>query len=339
MPENPWWDIHVLHDMTQIFPHEPYAAAEVIQSPATTCQDEASEEPESLAASDTQTFKITVQANISAANRQFPFGIASDVTPQDLNMLWNRDFHFATKEGILCLHATNFPTPMSLEHRLATVFIEGRMTVYACATPDVGMFCEDIMGEGPWIDQFGSRFPGAQFHQSMAISRTPQTHQVASTDPAILLAAFKNCVIVYKYFLESDTWCVEITGEATARQVIATTMHEAISKDTLCMMGRAVSIEHDPHCNMTRVLFKPACQGTPLPPTLLAMCLAVGLTRSVFDSRQSDNGMAIQLKWLSRVLWQGQIDSELTAEVVQTLLTYTLSPNMLVREVRLVHKG
>jgi site-specific DNA-cytosine methylase len=337
MPENHWWDVHGLHDITHAFPLAPYAETGVVMSPATTQPDASA--TEAFEASATQPFKITVQASVSAGDWNFPFWIASDVTPHDLNMLWNRDFESSTMDNVLCLRATAKATPVSLEHKLLAAFVDGRMTVYTCDSQDVGAFCSTTMGEGPWFDQFGKLMPGKCYHQGIAITDQPQTHRKVATDLTILLAAFKNCVIVYKYFLDQDAWCVEITGDSAARQVVAKTISEAISKETLGLLGRTVSIVHDAHVNMVRVIFRPSCSGTPVPPTMLTMCLAVAMTRSVFDLLQSEDGLSIQLKWQSRILWNGKIDRLVTAEIAQSFLTYTLSPIMQLREVRLIHNG
>ena len=331
MPEGCWWDIEGLHPNSEAFPNTPFSSQEKEWSPATIPDTETTGDQ-----SPTQDFCITIQAKIDTPNWHLPFWFASDVNPAELTMLWNADFNTSTENGVLIMRHAETSTLVSVDHDLIVFLIDGRMTVYSHKGEDVLKFCQENIDQGPWYDQFGELQPGTPFNQQMAITKIPQSHNEIDHPVVLMLAAFQNCTIVYKYQHTSDIWFCEFFGSHESKILVANMFAHAIAKDTLLEFGRTVSIEHG---EVTKVMFKPACQGTPVPPNMLTMAIAIAMTRAALDSLQNDQGLQIVLKWQSRTLWKGKIDMQITSEVVQSLLMYTLSPVLHLREVRLIHKG
>jgi hypothetical protein len=302
-------------------------ASEITQEPAPT------EISETI--SNTIPFRILTKAVIHQESWEFPFWVASDVAPSDLAILWNAPFEITAINDEIHLHPSQTHV-ISVDHTLVTFMLDNRMTVYTFNDKDFKQFCQEISPEVLLFDQFGQLKDGQPYSQNGVILEKPIKHGRASNEMLLLLAAWTNCVIVYTYDVTTDQWCCNIQGDVDSRKILAKNFATAITRETLNDLGRYVTVKHG---ETTQIQFSPAEFGTPLHPEAFPTCIAIMLTRSCLDTMQCHNGVPITIKWNSRPLWSGTMDSLATAEIITTALMYTLSPVMKLKAVRLVQKG
>ena len=337
LPPDQWWDVHGFHAFDTPFPKHPFMNTDFqsqMEVGTQITQPTVQDSQDTIMPSLTQHFCVTLKAVIRACQWKIPFWFASNATPSDLQMLWHGGFAVNQDADITVLHETEEQTLLTIEHRLIPILVDGRLTVYAHEEGDMQSFFTATIGEMPRYDQFGEVPGSSKFRQHMLLTSVPQQHGILTCEVPLLLAAFHNCTMCFRYRRSNDVWFCEFTGDEMSRKLLAKVFAHAITKETLFVLGRAVSIEHDEH---TIVAFGHAECGTPAPPAVLPMCFAIALTRSALDALQSEDGLPVIFKWCSRVLWKGNIDKFVTAEVVKTIMMYTLAPVMHLREVRLVH--
>eukprot|EP00435_Cladocopium_sp_Y103_P041779 s764_g11.t1 len=339
LPEDKWWDIHGLHDIGAPFPVSPFTNMHIAATLEDVTQNtEAQREPVSSSAPTiTQPFCVTLPACLKLDQGDLSFWVASMVTPSDLQMLWFGGFEVQQTAESIILTKTAAQTPLAIDHQLFPVLVDGRLTVYEADAHDFHKFCHDFLSEESWFDQFGEIKAGMHFSPDICLTTKMQKHEALPCDTTMLFAAYQNCTMCYHYQDRQDAWVCELTGSDDARKLLAKVFAIAIAKETLVNLGRTVSIEHHEHS--TLVAFRPANWGTPVPPHVMPKLLAVAITRSVMDTFHTEKGLPVSFKWSSRILWQGTIDPQVTAEVVKALMMYTLAPVTKLREVRLVSKG
>ena len=331
LPEGKFWDLDGFHDM-----HLPED-----EVPANMTKEDLSQvtaiDPATPSGdlTPTQPFAVTLKAIIQSAKWTMPFWFASDVVPQDMPLLWQTTCDVQFVQGECHLQAG--PQPMvAIDHNLVVMMTDQRLTVYAYKDNDFHSFCVRTCQTGDIFDQFGQVSPHMPFNQDVIIIDKKLQHGQLNIDIALAIAAFQNCTEVYQYDVVTDKWSCKLTGDGASRQIVAAILAKCITKESLHTLGKHVAVKHG---ETTTIDFGAAEAGATAPPSVFSTCVAVMMTRSMLDTLQTPDGVHITIKWKGRPLWSGQIDCHITAEVLTTLLMYTLSPVAHLREVRLIIKG
>eukprot|EP00435_Cladocopium_sp_Y103_P008866 s820_g2.t1 len=338
LPEHKWWDLDGLHDMpSQLRPQMSERSEfchdhnDVIFGPPSPIMTE--KDPSEV--SETMPFRITIKAVLHLAVRDVILWVASDVQPTQLAAIWKIPCDIENRDGeIHMFPKTNMPLP--LDHTIVTFMLDNKITLYAFEGHDYYDFCHNIIMSECFYDQFGQVQPRHAFFPEAVIVDRQILHGIAPADFLFLIAAWQNCTVVYRHDGNTDQWICNIAGDVTSRHLLAKLFSAATSKDSLHAFGRILSIchEHD-----TKIIFAPAEFGTPIHATALATALAILLTRTMLDSLQTQTGVNVQIKWQSRILWQGRLEPTVDAEIIKTALMYALSPFTKLRAIRLIHEA
>jgi len=329
LPDQMYWDLDGFHNMQD--------DEEAMQNPTKSVSLVTMLDPESpdLNMSPTQSFAVTLRAVLHQAKGNMSFWIASDVPPQDLSNLWMTACEIQSINGECHL----FPGPQvlrSLDHNLIVYMADRRLTVYAPKEDNFYEFCCNTFAVENMYDQFGMLTTNTKPSHDTMIMESPVVHGANTHDIMVAIAALQNCTEVFHYQIEDDKWCCQLEGDPVSRQIVASIIATAISKPSLQMMGRYVTIKHD---TKTVIEFGAAETGAAAPPTAFITAVAVAFARTMLDTVSTPEGLPVSIKWKSRPLWEGRTDPNVTSEVISTMLMYALAPATHFREVRLVVNG
>ena len=328
MPQHAWWDLDAYHDGTVQEPCK-YPAPEVEKHASPMTQEE------KIEVTMTQQFTVTVRAVMHQKTWKIPFWVASDATAHDLPALWNTSCEPSMQNGECHL----FPCQQqntNLDHKLVVFMLDKQMTIYQIDQEDFRSFCIGKLSTDTLYDTFGVLQDAQPYNQRTVITDHPIQHGSIDANTMYVLAAFQNCTVVYHYDIDKDHCRCTIRGDAASRMPLVSVIANAIDKNTLQALGRHVSICHQ---DASVVTFAPAELGTPVPPACFDLCLAIALTRVILDTIASEDVIPIALKWQSRPLWRGQVSPTVTADLLNAILMYSLSPITHMRATRLLVKG
>eukprot|EP00438_Fugacium_kawagutii_P006175 Skav207463 [mRNA] locus=scaffold3545:320845:326083:+ [translate_table: standard] len=162
-------------------------------------------------------------------------------------------------------------------------------------------------------------------------------HLTLEEDPAILLAAFHSVVVTYDYEVMHDSWNIHIQGDRLPTGTLINFFANSLHPEDMDRLGRSLNIERT---NQGATLsFRPKDNKLAMPPNAWTHIMCAALTRAVFASMSVTTPCPVKLKWEGHVIFDGPLDWDLPASIIESILQITLSPATHFAQQRLVSLG
>ena len=268
---------------------------------------------------------------------EFAFWFSADIAMDELIYFWGGDF---TCDFHACDPAGNSATlkasQMIIEdleslQRPITLFMEdGKLTVMPGqdALPLLAMpFFQDC-GHDIW-----DPYAKVQSEQVSVSCRIYLRHElqygIIEVFPAVIMASIKNTSGTWSWEPATDTVILQLTGDAFSVKTMLGLgfWGKVLLPSALRELGRNCEITED------RIIFAPIGGYVACPQFAFREALAIAAARCLLqnligDFRDyTDELMKVQIKWTADI-WEYELPSLVTVEVIVTLLEYGFSPSI-----------
>eukprot|EP00435_Cladocopium_sp_Y103_P007462 s2660_g2.t1 len=190
----------------------------------------------------------------------------------------------------------------------------------------------------PLHDQFGAIPIDQQPHGATLLLPPCETQYSPFHMPAIVLSAFQALTDFQTHWdLESGQFDIQGSGCKST----ATTMSEFWSTLIPCerLMHMGLKVQADRDDAHFKVSFIPTGRTCPMPPNQFWILVAVAAARKMLDGFRDDDGIPVQIKWLSRPLWSGNFAADTTMEQIEGVLKWTFQISMGDAKPRIIANG
>ena len=263
------------------------------------------------------------------------FWFSADLTLDELTCLWGGnyacEFHACDSAGYSATltATTNVCDDLEAFHRPLVMFMtEGKLTILpgAEATPLLALpYFQD--GIGPLWQPYAKVFDG-ELPVACRIYLTSEI-KLGQFDafPAVIMASIKNTSGVWSWDPATDKLILQLQGDDFSVKTMLKFWSQVLVTSTLKDLGRKSEIHGD------ALHFVPLADNVPCPQFAFREALSVSATRCLLNNLAgnlrdfTDVLIPVQVKWTSFICDQ-QLPSQITVEVLLTLLEYGFSPSI-----------
>ena len=335
-PHHSWHPEHgLIHNDTLMHPET--AAVNTSQITLPTEIDE--DEPVIL--SSTVPFQPMLRIQILTEITKFELWAVSNVRPCDLS--WQFDHQFKIEECVN--NPDGFAMLMTRQIHLADLetcdtfatpcINEGRLLfIQLDVQKPIQKQLDDLGLSGLTFDQFGIVAVGQQFTFRTMMMNFRILHKPLDQHACMVLAAYKKAQMSFLSDTDTLSVCFNFTGEDTP---VKTMMHfwanvlDAKTRDHLKMTTHTQLLPNGGVVTYSSSL--------PIPASAIARILSIAATRQIFDTLSDPNGTRVILKWQSKAIWDGLLVGDVNAQLIGSLLQLTCFPELLGRDMRMIHKA
>ena len=335
-PHHSWHPEHgLIHNDTLMHPETAAVSTSQITLPTEIDEDEP------VILSSTMPFQPMLRIQILTEITKFELWAVSNVRPCDLSwqfdhqfkieecvnnpdgfaMLMTRQIHLADLET-----CDTFATPCINEGRLLFIQLDVQKPIQK-QLDDLGLSCLTF-------DQFGIVAVGQQFTFRTMMMDFRILHKPLDQHACMVLAAYQKAQMSFLSDTDTLSVCFNFAGEDTP---VKTMMHfwanvlDAKTRDHLKMTTHTQLLPNGGVVTYSSTL--------PIPASAIARILSIAATRQIFDTLSDPNGTRVILKWQSKAIWDGLLVGDVNAQLIGSLLQLTCFPELLGRDMRMIHKA
>ena len=295
--------------------------------------------------SPTLTFQPLLKAKMIHHNHCMTFWIDPEIPIWDLEQLFG--FQFQVKElshqsdgctyefrmsNIMCI-----PDPTNRGNVILCIHEGNVMFIQIDSKQALMKQIEDRKWTNLKFDQFGSIMPTQKHGDALVITDFPIKHQSFESSGTFLLAAFQAVQHSAVNHHQDGTFDIEVTGPATAREIVTAFWKTAFDPATLQDLKCIVRCTDASDCTRISFASETGCRG--IPSQILAECLMIAATRKALDTMTHEHGHDVLIKWGSRPLWKGCLHAETNVLTVLAFLPFTCWPLFQGKELCLIHQS
>lgn len=342
MPRNTMWTCQGLQPFSADAWFHDDPATTVISSVVT--QDEAHDDGQ-LSITPTLDMPVYIPLRMTLEQGIFHAWVKPDVQLDALIKLWEGAMTVTTIQAAvealpsaLHLHPCNARDLHAATQKIIPCWRQGELVVIAVdpETPFVSQLREPMQTDRIF-DLFGAIQEDTKYGVIHSCQDFQLRHMACTDDAASILAAFRSSTITYAYDSASDTWSIRIRTDRIPAAILVNFFTTCVHPDDTIRFGRQViSKMHDEGAD---IHFMPDARHVPLPPHLVALALAICATRSILEKLPVTHPRQVRFKWYHRTLWKGQLDKDLSRDLLVLIFQNALSPVTHFLQQRLISRG
>eukprot|EP00438_Fugacium_kawagutii_P017624 Skav201066 [mRNA] locus=scaffold2848:216486:221133:- [translate_table: standard] len=337
MPEARWWNLNGFQPMDQLLGNNAEWVPEHMSVISTQSIPASSEDIPA-----TVPMPIYMTISMQRENDTPRLWALSELMPESIPFLWKDRFQVmqATEDDVNVVKL--LPIEGLFDHaqiqRVTACWIEGQLTLYPTQRdqPVLGQLQRHMPDKGLY-DAFGMMDHILKTHRCYFVCDFHIRHMRSQIAAPVILAAFHSAVVNFTYDPTKDSWNINIRGEQVPVATLTTFFAHCVHPDDLLRLGRTFTIQHVE--GGVIIAFIPMDARVPIPPIALEVVIAMAATRRLFDTLPHDDPRTVELNWMGRPLWQGQLNNDVTDEVIKALLQVALGPFTAFAQQRLIIRG
>lgn len=285
--------------------------------------------------SPTQDFAIMQKAQITGTDATYSFWFARNIPLADLGHLWGHWYEptITPQSEQASLHAAvqlvaSEPKEQRSEHNpVVAIVMDSHLSLYGAKRGQTMRQALNEWGfQEEFCDQYGNvdlELPVEFFTMLIPKSKWPSDY-VPSIIPAIALAAFMELESQNNFWNPNDqSFCIHGKGTPTAVATMAQLWTELIPDQILKELCLTYSTTVGP--SEYQVIFRSYTSTCPVPPSCFWKLLTQFAIRFFFDQMASADGEEIRITMMSRIYWQGKLDSMTTIDQIINILTIAMT--------------
>eukprot|EP00438_Fugacium_kawagutii_P004950 Skav216522 [mRNA] locus=scaffold4485:211565:215905:- [translate_table: standard] len=339
MPEGKWWSVAGLHDLVSgkpsIHDADNMTMSQVSQNILPTEADD-TETPEAM--------PIYVPLQFQFAHATLDGWAFSQVAPDAIPKLWKgclipqtvpSNGDDGTSEILLV--ATEHANPSISSQKIVPCWIEGKLILLNVPKE---VEAKPVLEQALQVELFDACGPLSPYTvtnrivgcQDFCIRYLP-----CCDDPTVVLAAFHSGKVTYDYETLHDSWNVRIEGETATVDTLVNLFANSLHPDDLSRLGRMLTIEQ--HVGSAVVSYRTKDHRIPFPPGTWSFIMATAISRAILAKMPLQTPCVVCIKWEGRPIWEGPVDWDTSAVVLESLLQVGLSPILHFAALRMISMG
>eukprot|EP00438_Fugacium_kawagutii_P002307 Skav226066 [mRNA] locus=scaffold211:569345:573190:- [translate_table: standard] len=331
MPDGMWWDLEGFHSLSSCLPTATWSQITLTQK-----EDEDAVHMDSL--------HIFVPVKIQFAQGTLSAWALSTINPADIITLWDSRLapvsagsHEDCEAAAISLAPIDTKSNLHSEQKVIPCWRDGKLVLMTISPQmKVKQALEDAF-QCEIFDAFGPLYAHTAASRCFGCQDFPTRHMTAEDDPTLILTAFQAAVVTFDYEVLHDSWNIHVKASSDATDTLIKLYTNCMHPEDVAKLGRTLDVERT--AEGATLSFRPVDNRVPVPPAAWAMHIAVSVTRAVFAMIPLTTPCPIKLKWEGRPLWEGCLDWDLSAQVIESLLQVCLAPVMHFTCFRLVSRG
>lgn len=265
------------------------------------------------------------------------FWVSSDINPQQLCQLWDGWvlLHVDDDLGIFHLHPSPTQQTWDIDTNIAVIHDGSRFHISSVnlkeeILPQIASFLEH---EGPIFDQFGKVDSAISHCGTPFFDQSCLDYGEINFDVVFVFAAFNQVHITQKIDMLNHAISYQIEGSPEAVQTVLHVFRFACGDETLKRFRRIASVAEN------QITFSAIKNQEALPIAPFRIALVVAITRTILRKLEHDPAVALQIKWLGRLLFDGVCSAGTTMSVIETAVVIGLNALTETDRVSLVSGG
>eukprot|EP00438_Fugacium_kawagutii_P026379 Skav206100 [mRNA] locus=scaffold2150:373946:378610:- [translate_table: standard] len=207
-------------------------------------------------------------------------------------------------------------------------------------TEDFFLRMTSLFDDQKCYDQFGLVKDDRQMNSSLILLPTEISYEEPRMNPCFLLTAAQQCESSAIWDPAKGCIVFKMVGPATAVELLSEFWANTLSFEVLQNMFASVDCTTIAGTNeIATIRFASVQGGFPIPPLAWEHVLGVAAVRRSLSTLSNPSGASIRIKWMSRTLWEGQIDPNIQVDTLLSMIDIAFAPFHGEESVRLVVLG